>query len=94
LDTSSDNVVNVRSRVQRNYSPPELYKSNKDMTNGGQKHKSSAAFHFAAGLGSGVTSAFLLQPADLLKTRVQQSSSASLSVAFKSILAGPSPIQQ
>ncbi|KAG9586436.1 hypothetical protein KCU97_g9251, partial [Aureobasidium melanogenum] len=29
-----------------------------------------------------------------LKTRVQQSSSASLSVALKSILAGPSPIQQ
>lgn len=53
----------------------------------------STAFHFAAGLGSGVTSAFLLQPADLLKTRVQQSSGASLSVALRNILAGPSPIR-
>lgn len=104
----------------------QIYTAKRDMTDGGQKHKSSAgepfaipfcfeletpiysskedapfktnrastAFHFAAGLGSGVTSAFLLQPADLLKTRVQQSPSSSLSTALKTILAGPSPIQQ
>ncbi|KAI0398412.1 solute carrier family 25 member 38 [Xylariaceae sp. FL0594] len=35
--------------------------------------KSSSSFHFAAGLGSGIFGAVLLQPFDLLKTRVQQS---------------------
>ncbi|TVY84378.1 Solute carrier family 25 member 38-like protein [Lachnellula suecica] len=42
------------------------------MSNGRPAGKSSASFHFAAGLSSGVLSAVLLQPADLLKTRVQQ----------------------
>ena len=85
------------------------------MSNGAQKHKSSAgvppsptwavsrssantasatAFHFAAGLGSGVFSAFLLQPADLLKTRVQQASASSLSQAFRDVLRGPNPVRQ
>ena len=36
------------------------------------------AFHLLAGLGSGVLSAVLLQPIDLLKTRVQQSGHNSL----------------
>lgn len=49
-------------------------------------------FHFLAGLTSGVSSAVLLQPADLLKTRVQQSRSSSLVPVLRAILAGPHPI--
>ncbi len=52
------------------------------------------AFHFAAGLGSGVLSAVLLQPADLLKTRVQQSGSTSLRIVIRDIARGPQPISQ
>ncbi len=51
-------------------------------------------FHFAAGLGSGVVSAFLLQPADLLKTRVQQSSATTLTQAFRDVLRSPNPVRQ
>ena len=51
------------------------------------------AFHFLAGLSSGVTSAFLLQPADLLKTRVQQSRTASLNTVLREILNGPNPVK-
>ncbi|KAI9829834.1 MAG: hypothetical protein M1826_005411 [Phylliscum demangeonii] len=40
----------------------------------------SASLHFIAGLSSGVLSAVLLQPADLLKTRVQQADSHGRSV--------------
>jgi solute carrier family 25 protein 38 len=43
------------------------------------------AFHFVAGLGSGVLSAVLLQPADLLKTRVQQSGHSSLLASIREI---------
>jgi len=70
------------------------------MSNGAttQQPKRAAApiFHFAAGLGSGVFSAFLLQPADLLKTRVQQdpSSTSSLSSALRNVLASPNPVRQ
>ncbi|KAM0723285.1 hypothetical protein Q7P37_001486 [Cladosporium fusiforme] len=65
------------------------------MSNGVQERKkASAGFHFLAGLGSGCTTAFLLQPADLLKTRVQQSRSATLSQALAAILNGPHPIRQ
>ncbi|KAI0404961.1 solute carrier family 25 member 38 [Xylaria palmicola] len=39
---------------------------------GPQQGRSSSSFHFVAGLGSGVFGAVLLQPFDLLKTRVQQ----------------------
>lgn len=46
--------------------------------------------HFSAGLGTGVFSALLLQPADLLKTRVQQQSgSMSLIQTFGDIVKGP-----
>lgn len=43
------------------------------MSDGTRKSGSKSSFHFLAGLGSGVLSAALLQPIDLLKTRVQQS---------------------
>lgn len=55
--------------------------------------RNTAAFHLIAGLGSGATSAFLLQPADLLKTRVQQSQASSLTLAFRNILNGPNPVR-
>ncbi|KIW63842.1 hypothetical protein PV04_08814 [Phialophora macrospora] len=54
--------------------------------------KAHPTFHFFAGLTSGVSSAVLLQPADLLKTRVQQSHSSSLVTVLRSILSGPHPI--
>lgn len=53
--------------------------------------KAHPTFHFLAGLASGVSSAILLQPADLLKTRVQQSRSSSLLPVLRSILASPNP---
>ncbi|KAI9840695.1 MAG: hypothetical protein M1837_001371 [Sclerophora amabilis] len=67
--------------------------------NASQQSRSSslpnpAAFHFLAGLFSGVSSAILLQPADLLKTRVQQSRSSSLLQTLLSISRGPSPLRQ
>ncbi|KAG5999900.1 hypothetical protein E4U21_006156 [Claviceps maximensis] len=42
--------------------------------------------HFLSGLGSGIASAAILQPLDLLKTRVQQSGSSSLSACWTDIL--------
>ncbi|KAK0754269.1 solute carrier family 25 member 38 [Schizothecium vesticola] len=48
-----------------------------------------STFHFVAGLGSGVLSAVLLQPIDLLKTRVQQSGSHSLAAALAEIRTAP-----
>ncbi|KAL1637970.1 hypothetical protein SLS58_009087 [Diplodia intermedia] len=62
------------------------------MSDGG-KSRSSSSFHFLAGLSSGVLSAVLLQPADLLKTRVQQSRSTTLSATLASILRGPDPVR-
>jgi solute carrier family 25 protein 38 len=52
------------------------------------------AVHFFAGLNSGIVSAVLLQPADLLKTRVQQSRSSTLFGTIQSIASGPNPIRQ
>lgn len=56
---------------------------------------SKTTFHFAAGLASGLTSSILLQPADLLKTRVQQQSKRSVSLAatVRTILSSPNPIR-
>ena len=51
------------------------------------------AFHFLAGLSTGVFSASLLQPADLLKTRVQQSGSASLFNTIREIASAPNSLQ-
>ncbi|KAF9640063.1 solute carrier family 25 member 38 [Lasiodiplodia theobromae] len=62
------------------------------MSDGGQS-RSSSSFHFLAGLSSGVLSAVLLQPADLLKTRVQQSRSTTLSATLSGILRGPDPVR-
>ncbi|KAL4787240.1 mitochondrial carrier domain-containing protein [Aspergillus varians] len=55
---------------------------------------SKTTFHFGAGLLSGLTSSILLQPADLLKTRVQQSHHhASLLSTVKTIISSPKPIR-
>ncbi|KAK5654938.1 hypothetical protein OQA88_6695 [Cercophora sp. LCS_1] len=59
------------------------------MSDGSRKAPPKSTFHFVAGLGSGVLSAILLQPIDLLKTRVQQSGSHSLSAAIAEIRAAP-----
>ncbi|CAD6572965.1 MAG: hypothetical protein ASARMPREDX12_005609 [Alectoria sarmentosa] len=56
--------------------------------------RSSSTFHFFAGLATGCLSATLLQPADLLKTRVQQSHSTSLGITLRQILAGPDSLKQ
>ncbi|PNY29289.1 Solute carrier family 25 [Tolypocladium capitatum] len=49
----------------------------------------STARHFVSGLGSGVASAVILQPLDLLKTRVQQSGRSSLSACLRDIRQSP-----
>ncbi|EOA81990.1 hypothetical protein ACJQWK_05489 [Exserohilum turcicum] len=61
------------------------------MSDGGKRP--SSYFHFFAGLNSGILSAVLLQPADLLKTRVQQSRSSTLFGTIQSIASGPNPIR-
>ncbi|KAI0012878.1 Dor1-domain-containing protein [Xylariaceae sp. FL0662B] len=50
------------------------------------------AFHFVAGLGSGTFGAVLLQPFDLLKTRVQQSGSHSIRAAIRDITKSPNAL--
>ncbi|KAL9003444.1 MAG: hypothetical protein Q9188_003694, partial [Gyalolechia gomerana] len=51
-------------------------------------------FHFIAGLTTGILSASLLQPADLLKTRVQQARSTSLIHTFRDVTRGPNSLRQ
>ncbi|MCJ1352188.1 MAG: hypothetical protein MMC33_002172 [Icmadophila ericetorum] len=62
------------------------------MSHGSQKH-STSSFHFLAGLSTGCVSALLLQPADLLKTRLQQSRSASLLSTIRLITSSATPIR-
>ena len=62
------------------------------MSNGGSNH-ASPTFHFAAGLTTGILSAAILQPADLLKTRVQQSHTNTLRGSLKEILRGPNAVR-
>ncbi|KAI1755049.1 solute carrier family 25 member 38 [Xylaria castorea] len=60
---------------------------------GGRSGKSSSSFHFVAGLGSGVFGAVLLQPFDLVKTRVQQSGgSHSIRSAVRDIARSPNAV--
>ena len=66
--------------------------SNVPSNHASKPKRSHPTFHFLAGLASGVSSAVLLQPADLLKTRVQQSRSSSLLPTLRAILSGPHPI--
>ncbi|TWU73980.1 hypothetical protein ED733_005384 [Metarhizium rileyi] len=47
------------------------------------------ARHFVCGLGSGIASAVILQPLDLLKTRVQQSGNSSLYTCWQDIRQSP-----
>ncbi|KAL6858645.1 mitochondrial carrier [Trichoderma novae-zelandiae] len=53
----------------------------------------AAAQHFFFGLGSGVASAVLLQPLDLLKTRTQQSGHPSLLAYWRELRQSPQPIR-
>ncbi|KAL8970697.1 MAG: hypothetical protein Q9197_003680 [Variospora fuerteventurae] len=56
--------------------------------------QASSSFHFVAGLSTGILSASLLQPADLLKTRVQQAHSTSLLQTFRGITQSPNSLRQ
>lgn len=75
-------------------SPQSLRKVESATTSSSNPQKASSSFHLLAGLASGFTSAILLQPADLLKTRVQQSGSHSLIGSLRAIAAGPQPVRQ
>ncbi|KAI1115188.1 solute carrier family 25 member 38 [Nemania sp. NC0429] len=59
---------------------------------GPQPSRSSSSFHFVAGLSTGVFSAVLLQPFDLLKTRVQQSRPHSIRAAVRDIARSPNVV--
>ncbi|KAF2667550.1 mitochondrial carrier protein [Microthyrium microscopicum] len=67
------------------------------MPENGDLSKTSAltrkSFHFGAGLLSGLTSSILLQPADLLKTRLQQSQHTTLLQTLRLIASSPHPVR-
>ncbi|KAL9624916.1 MAG: hypothetical protein Q9160_000963 [Pyrenula sp. 1 TL-2023] len=60
-----------------------------------QSKTANPTFHFLAGALSGLSTSILLQPADLLKTRIQQRGSqhATLSQTLRSILSSPHPLR-
>jgi solute carrier family 25, member 38 len=60
----------------------------------GKSNRASSKFHFLAGLSTGTLSAALLQPADLLKTRVQQTHTSTLGSTLRDIINGPNAIRQ
>lgn len=55
--------------------------------------QANSAHHFISGLGSGVSSAVILQPLDLLKTRVQQSGNSSLTATLGELRQSSSLVQ-
>ncbi|KAF4461502.1 solute carrier family 25 member 38 [Fusarium albosuccineum] len=63
------------------------------MTERRASRPANSARHFVSGLGSGVASAVILQPLDLLKTRVQQSGHSSLAVTLRDLRKSPSLVQ-
>ncbi|RDW94125.1 putative mitochondrial carrier protein [Aspergillus mulundensis] len=76
---------NASPGASATYAPPPVKTVSKS---------SKTTFHFGAGLLSGLTSSILLQPADLLKTRVQQSAHpSSLLSTVKTILSSPNPVR-
>jgi solute carrier family 25 protein 38 len=64
------------------------------MAQGSSNQSDTFKVHFFAGLSSGILSAVLLQPADLLKTRVQQNRQNTILGTIKLIASGPHPIRQ
>ncbi|KAF2422363.1 MC family mitochondrial carrier protein [Tothia fuscella] len=72
--------------------------SNGLFTPGTKKKTNKSSFHFLAGLTSGTFTAILLQPADLLKTRIQQASKTAnphpLLSTLRAITSSPRPIAQ
>ncbi|KAF1984795.1 solute carrier family 25 member 38 [Aulographum hederae CBS 113979] len=66
------------------------------MSNGisSQKPRSSKSFHFLSGAISGTATAVLLQPVDLLKTRVQQSAHASLGQTLRDVFSRGNAVRQ
>lgn len=94
----SNNAAYAVSSQQVNTTPTGTsaslcWGSQREGTNG-NTIGSKSTLHFAAGLCSGLTSSILLQPADLLKTRVQQSQqTAALLPTIKTILSSSSPIR-
>ncbi|KAH7160100.1 mitochondrial carrier domain-containing protein [Dactylonectria estremocensis] len=60
---------------------------------GGVLVEANMLHHFVSGLGSGVSSAIILQPLDLLKTRVQQSGQSSLTATLGELRQSPSLVQ-
>ncbi|RSL70517.1 hypothetical protein CEP54_001661 [Fusarium duplospermum] len=63
------------------------------MTEQRVSRSANSARHFVSGLGSGVASAVILQPLDLLKTRVQQSGGSSLTATLRDIRQSSSLVQ-
>lgn len=62
------------------------------MSQSSSNASSSKSFHFVAGLCSGTLGAVLLQPIDLLKTRVQQSGSQSIRATIREIAKSPNAV--